>query len=301
MPYRRRLTWLLPILLVLLLTACQPAVEEPTPVPPATDAPAESTPTVTPAPPKTLVVCLRQEPASLYAYGGASQSMWSVLEAVYDGPFDTREYGVQPVILEALPDFANGDATFVAQDVAAGDLVVDADNNLVALEQGVRVHPAGCSAHDCIQEWDGSTPLQMERLELTFRLLPELTWSDGAPLTAADSVYSFDLSNDPATPVSREVIARTTSYTALDDLTVRWVGLPGYFPQRYQTLFWLPMPEHAWGGMTAAELLISEVSTRKPLGWGPYVIDEWVNGDHIQLSKNPLISAPKRVCLLLIF
>ncbi len=287
MPYRRRLKWLLPLLLAGLLAACQPAAQEPAPPPPATDVPALPTPTVTPAPPKTLVVCLRQEPATLYAYGGSSQSMWSVLEAVYDGPFDTRQHGVQPVILESLPDFENGGASFALQDVSAGDLVVDVDGNLAVLETGIRVHPAGCSAQDCIIEWDGSTPLQMERLELTFRLLPDLTWSDGAPLTAADSVYSFELSNDPATPVSREVTARTASYTALDELTVKWAGLPGYFPQRYQTLFWLPLPEHIWSGMTAAELLASDLSAERPLGWGPYVIDEWVRGDHIQLRKNP--------------
>ena len=38
--------------------------------------------------------------------------------------------------------------------------------------------------------------------------------------------------------------------------------------------------------MTALELLEAEESTRKPLGWGPYVIDEWVKGDHIALHKN---------------
>ena len=284
--FRRRFMWLLPLVIAVLLTACQPVAQQPTPLPSATDVP-QPTPTITPAPPKTLVVCLRQEPATLYVYGGSSQSMWSVLEAVYDGPFDTRQNGVQPVILESLPGFESGDAAFVPQDVKAGDLVVDVDGNLVALKQGTRIHPAGCSAQDCIMVWDGSSPLQMERLELTFRLLPGLTWSDGAPLTAADSVYSFDLSNDPATPVSREVIARTASYTALDDVAVKWAGLPGYFPQRYQTLFWLPLPEHAWSGMTAAELLASEASTQQPIGWGPYVIDEWVRGDHIQLSKNP--------------
>ncbi|MCD4672829.1 MAG: hypothetical protein K8R77_09215 [Anaerolineaceae bacterium] len=285
MPFRRRSLWLLLLLLVLLLTACQPAAEEPTPLPPTSE-PVQPAPTATLAPPKTLVVCLRQEPSTLYVYGGSSQSMWSVLEAVYDGPFDSRQFGVQPVILEKLPDFENGDAAFAAQDVAAGDLVVDADGKLVALEKGVQVLPAGCSGQDCVISWDGNTPLQMERLELKFLLLPGLTWSDGAPLTAADSVYSFDLSNDPATPVSREVIARTASYAALDDLTVQWIGLPGYFPQRYQTLFWLPLPAHAWNGLTAAELLTAEVSSQKPLGWGPYVVDEWVEGDHIQLSKN---------------
>ena len=36
------------------------------------------------------------------------------------------------------------------------------------------------------------------------------------------------------------------------------------------------------------ELKTAEISTRKPLGWGAYVIDEWISGDHISLHKNPL-------------
>lgn len=286
MSLRRRSIWLAFLLVVLLLAACRPAAEDPAPANP-TPEPVQATPTATPTPPRTLVVCLRQEPATLYAYGGSSQSMWSVLEAVYDGPFDTRQFGVQPVILEKLPDFENGDAAFVPQDVRAGDLVVNVDGDLVALEKDVRVQPAGCSRPECIIAWDGSSPLQMEQLQLKFRLLPGLTWSDGAPLTAADSIYSFALANDPATPVSREVVARTASYEALDEMTIEWRGLPGYFPARYQTMFWLPLPKHAWSGLNAADLLTAEISSQKPLGWGPYVIDEWVKGDHIRLSKNP--------------
>lgn len=273
------------LLLTLFLTGCKAAPQTVTPLAPAT-AVVQPTPTITPAPPRTLVVCLRQEPATLYAYGGSSQSMWSVLEAVYDGPFDTRQFEVQPVILEALPNLENNTAVFVPQDVKGGDLVVDVDGDLVALEAGVQVRPAGCSSADCTLTWDGRSALQMEHLELTFRLLPGLTWSDGAPLTAADSVYSFQVASDPATPVSREIISRTASYQASDDVTVVWKGLPGYFPWRYQTLFWLPLPEHAWGGLNAADLLTAEVSTQKPLGWGPYVIEEWVKGDHIQLRRN---------------
>jgi peptide/nickel transport system substrate-binding protein len=40
--------------------------------------------------------------------------------------------------------------------------------------------------------------------------------------------------------------------------------------------------------MTALELVEAEESSRTPIGWGPYVIDEWVAGDHISLSKNDL-------------
>ena len=50
----------------------------------------------------------------------------------------------------------------------------------------------------------------------------------------------------------------------------------------------MPLPEHAWGGLAAAELLEAEISSRSPLGWGAYVVSEWVQGDHITLKKNPL-------------
>src|SRR5690606_23568082 len=37
----------------------------------------------------------------------------------------------------------------------------------------------------------------------------------------------------------------------------------------------------------AEELLSAEVSSRRPMGWGPYVVEEWTAGDHISLVRNP--------------
>jgi peptide/nickel transport system substrate-binding protein len=51
--------------------------------------------------------------------------------------------------------------------------------------------------------------------------------------------------------------------------------------------FLTPFPQHLWGSISAADLLVSDISTRTPMGWGPYVIEEWVSGDHIRLSRNP--------------
>jgi peptide/nickel transport system substrate-binding protein len=51
--------------------------------------------------------------------------------------------------------------------------------------------------------------------------------------------------------------------------------------------FTAPKPEHVWGQYTAAELLEAEVSSRSPLGWGPYIIEEWATGEYISLTKNP--------------
>jgi len=52
---------------------------------------------------------------------------------------------------------------------------------------------------------------------VTFEMLEGLTWSDGTPLTADDSVYSFEVWADPDTPASRYLVDRTTSYEATSD------------------------------------------------------------------------------------
>ncbi len=275
------------IVLSMLLAACQSGLLGSAQATPSVTVPPLPTATATTPPPRTLVVCTGQEPLTLYPYGSSDRSMWSVLEAIYDGPFDTRQFSTQAVILEKMPSLADGDAVITLVTVKAGDLVVDADGNLVALAAGTRVLPTGCAGPDCAVAWDGTSPLQMDQLSVTFKLLPGVNWSDGTPVKASDSVYSFQLASDPDTPASKDAVSRTASYEALDDQSVRWTAKPGYFPTQYDTFFWLPLPQHTWGSLSAEELLTADISSRSPMGWGPYIIDEWVPNDHIQLHKNP--------------
>lgn len=281
---------LIVLVITLLLAGCAspatptlPAAETPSP---ATEQPA-ATPTATQPPPRVLTVCLGQEPLTLYRYGGSSRSMWSVLEAIYDGPIDTRNYRPESVILTELPTPDNGGVDVQPVSVSTGDTVVDAEGDLIVLQAGSRVLPAGCSSPDCAVTWDGTSELQMDQMVVRYQLLPNLTWSDGEPLTAADSVYAFNLSADPNTPVTKGAVDLTAEYRAVDEQTVEWTGRPGYHTYQYANFFWSPLPEHAWGERTAADLLTDEISTRRPLGWGPYVIEDWVQGDHITLRKNP--------------
>jgi peptide/nickel transport system substrate-binding protein len=247
-------------------------------------------PTEVPMPegPKTLVVCQGQEPDTLYWYGGSMLAARNLEQAIYDGPIDNRTFDYQPIILEKLPSIADGDAVIETVTVEAGDLVYSApDEAPVTLEEGVMVYPAGCHDAECAVEFDG-TPLEMEQMVVTFKLKEGILWSDGEPLTVYDSIYSFEVLKDPDTPASKFYPDRTASYEAADDYTVVWTGLPGWRDSTYFTNFWLPLPEHVWGDYTALELLEAEESSRLPIGWGSYVLDEWVAGDHITLSKNEL-------------
>lgn len=285
--------WMLALGLVtlasVLLAACQPqAVEVPVTVIVA-GTPVVQVVEVTPTPvpvEKTMVVCQGQEPDTLYIYGGAMLAASHVQNAVYDGPIDNRSFDYQPIILQKLPKLADGDAVIETISAKDGDKVINDAGDLVTLAAGERVRPAGCRSGDCAVEYTGGT-VDMDHMVVTFKMLEGLTWSDGEPLKASDSVYSFNLNGDPDTPApSKFGFERTLSYEATDDITTVWSSVPGFLDATYFTNFWSPLPEHQLGGMTAAEIVESEEASRIPMGWGPFIIKEWVSGSHITAEKN---------------
>ena len=116
--------------ILFLLAGCRPPSEvdfdlAPTTTPlPGTASP----PTLEPPSETTLIVCLAQEPASLYRYseaylyGTTSRETDAVLEAIYDGPIDVLGYEYSPVILERLPTFDNGDVKIEAVSVTRDEV-----------------------------------------------------------------------------------------------------------------------------------------------------------------------------------
>jgi peptide/nickel transport system substrate-binding protein len=246
-------------------------------------------PSETATPARSLTICMGEEPKSLYLYGGGGLATRTVLEAVYDGPIDSLNYGYVPVILEKLPTIENQGAVLRSVEAKQGDKIFDDFGAAALLVPGVKYRPAGCADSSCVATYTGGT-VMMDQLQVTFRLLPDLLWSDGRPLTADDSVYSYELSaaaDTPAPPGMKRAILGTQSYKALDDRTVVWTGLPGNIDPAYSRRFWSPLPRHAWGSRKPAELLTAEESTRTPLGWGPYVIESWTAATEIVLKKNP--------------
>lgn len=269
----------------IIMTAClTPQLQEATPTPLATPFP---TNTPVSDAPSALTVCLGQEPNTLYPYGEPNDAARSVLAAIYEGPFDTVSYDYQPVILTRVPSLENGEAQIVRTAVQAEGQVIDADGNLVSLAEGVRVRPAGCRSDDCAVTYDGATSLEMDQMVVTFRLRPDLTWADGTPLTADDSIYAFELAKDPQSNGNSFLIDRTQIYEAADETTLQWWGMPGFIDPTYFTNFWAPAPRHVWSDFPASQLQTVDVASRSPLGWGPYMVEEWVAGDHIKLTKNP--------------
>src|SRR5512146_441794 len=140
-------------LLIILLSACslpigkapEPTVEATLPAP---------TPAATAVAPRTLTICLGEEPNTLYPFASPNEAAQSVLAAIDDGPIDTISYDYQPVILQKMPTLADGDAQIMPADVKAGAKIVDADGKLTALTAGARVRPSSCRTDDCVITYD---------------------------------------------------------------------------------------------------------------------------------------------------
>ncbi len=286
--------YLLGLLGLLILTGCQAPTEIDIPI----TIPSQPTATVeeiipTPIPPvKTLFVCMQQEPESLYIYneaylyGDTGDEANTILQALYDGPFELLQDEIRPVILEDLPGLGAGvsfDAVEVGEfEVYLNPVTLQAEN----LRLGDPYLPQGCRSSECIERYQGGT-VTMDRMIVEFRLREAVTWSDGQPLTAEDSVLSYTLDRSADTPTTKYLVDRTASYEALDERSVRWTGIPGFSDLEYQMIFWHPLPAHRYRGLTAADLQQMEEANRAPIGWGPYVLKNWVVGDRIEMAPNP--------------
>ena len=237
-------------------------------------------PTVTPVPPtavpapRVLTVCLENEPASLYIYSAAGRGWNHVQEALRDGPIDRRSFGRQPIILERLPDWENGDVTLESVVVAAGAGLVTADGDLDRVAAGV---PYWTPDMERVLA-RADTAVTTIQMRVTFRLREDVRWSDGAPLTADDSVFGFEIGSAAETPGSKLAAWRTASYSASDAHTITWVGQPGYYPADVLESLAEPLARHAYGNLDAAQLLADEQANRAPLGWGAFRVAQWEPG-----------------------
>jgi len=251
-------------------------------------------PTTAPTEPKVMVVCMAQEPQTLYTLSEAALVKTAVLEAVYDWGVDARSYDYQPVGIKELPSFDNGLATQAEVDVTIGDKVYDiSTDEVVTVEATSTVTIAQLDGSTKVVDFATEATAKAIQLSVTWSLVEGITWEDGTPVTTDDILFAWSVASSPDSPNTKYTIDRTTSYTAADKATWTWVSLPGYSTGTYfLDAIINPLPKHIYGEggsnpLSPAEMLEDESVNRDPLAFGPFTVEEWVSGDSITLSKNP--------------
>lgn len=114
-----------------------------------------------------------------------------------------------------------------------------------------------------------------------FRLRPEARFHDGAPVTAADVVFSFDTLMKDGAPQYKAYYADVEKAVAEDRHTVRFDFRQAGNRELPLIVGQLPvLPQHAWEGREFAR-----TSLEPPLGSGPYRVAEVQAGRSIRYTR----------------
>jgi peptide/nickel transport system substrate-binding protein len=143
----------------------------------------------------------------------------------------------------------------------------------------LRFKPDNTVEGDLAERWD----ISPDGLTYTFYLRPDLKFSDGTPITAEDWLWSLDRARNEDNGIWWFTLEAVDKIEATDKTVVFTLKNP-YVPFIYSAALFnaVVMPkkkvEEAGGW---------EKFMLQPIGAGPFIMKEWVKGDHMLLVKNP--------------
>jgi peptide/nickel transport system substrate-binding protein len=142
-----------------------------------------------------------------------------------------------------------------------------------------RFKPDNSIEADLATSWDVST----DGLTYTFQLRPDAKFADGSPITGADWQWSMDRARDPNNGIWGFTLDAVDKVEATDTQVVFHLKQPSaYFLAATAMFNAVVMPAklvEAAGGW--------EKFMEHPIGSGPFIMKEWVKGDHMLLVRNP--------------
>jgi len=135
-----------------------------------------------------------------------------------------------------------------------------------------------------------------DRMSVTWRLRPNIKWSDGTPFTADDVAFTFSLIADPKTAASTSVAAEGVKSVTAKDATTVVVTYAAPNPNSYQwgvgTCCYILQKKQFEGYQ--GEKLKDAPGNLKPIGTGPYVVDTFKPGDTVTYKMNDQFRDPNK-------
>lgn len=123
-----------------------------------------------------------------------------------------------------------------------------------------------------------------KRMTVTYKLRPNVKWSDGQPFTAEDVKFTWEAVKNPKfIAESKDGTEDIESIDTPDPLTVV-VNYKRVAPDFASTLFTFGiLPKHTLEGKD----LNTDPYNEKPLGTGPFKVKEFKRGQYVILERNP--------------
>jgi peptide/nickel transport system substrate-binding protein len=169
-----------------------------------------------------------------------------------------------------------GDASnlipLLASDKPSHDIAGLVYNGLVKYDKNMNI------IGDLAESWDVSA----NGLVIIFHLRKGVKWHDGQPFTAADVLYTYQVTVDPKTPTAYAGdFLKVKKAEIIDDYTFRVTYGKPFAPA---LISWgnSILPRHLLAGLDITKSPL----TRHPIGTGPYKFKEWVAGQKIVLVSN---------------
>lgn len=186
----------------------------------------------------------------------------NTIDVVYGDALSTGEIG-EPINL--IPAIASDSASHgVASYIYNGLVKYNKDLNLIG---------------DLAKSWS----ITNDNKTITFVLRDDVKWHDGQPFTAADVKFTYEFMIADDTPTSYDGdFRKVKDFEIIDNYTVRISYDEPYSPALNGWGIWI-MPAHLLKGVQASKSPLQ----RKPVGTGPYILEEWNSGKSITLKANP--------------
>jgi peptide/nickel transport system substrate-binding protein len=140
-------------------------------------------------------------------------------------------------------------------------------------DDGTKIEP------NLATKWDISS----DGLTYTFHLIDGLKFSDGTPVTGEDWIFSLTRARDEKSSIWADNLKAITKIAAPDNKTVVITLSQPFVP----LLATLAMFNTTVYPKAYFEKVGASGFSQKPIGTGPFMLDQWVKGESLNLKKNP--------------